>query len=92
MEIAELITLIGNLFTNTLLGNVWLVGIFAIGFFLYICWKLKAGLEAFVVIFTPLILLLTYYGYLPQSLGYSILIALGFIWGLFILRLLGRSY
>jgi len=92
MEIAEIISLLGNLFVNILLGNVWLVGIFTIGLFLYLCWRFRAGLEVFVVTFTPLILTLVYRGYLPQSLGWLLLIGLGILWGLFVLRLLGRSY
>lgn len=91
MEWSELISTLGNLFSNELIGNIWLIGIFVLGAIIFFMLKSGIGLEGAVIIIPPLIMLLSFYGYVPASLGWMILIALGILFGLFMMHLFRKG-
>jgi len=83
--------LLGNMFSNDLIGNIWLMGIVTLGIFAFFMWKSGAGIEVTMVIIVPLILLLSFYGYLPAMLGWAVLIAIAIVFGLSMMRLFGKG-
>lgn len=91
MEWSTVLDLLGNMFSNDLLGNIWLIGIATLGIFAFFMWKSGAGIEITIVIIAPLVLLMSFYGYLPAMLGWAVLLVLAAIFGLFMWQLFGRS-
>ena len=91
MEWSASLGLLGNMFSNDLIGNIWLIGIVTLGIFMFFMWKSGAGIEITIVIITPLILLMSFSGYLPAVLGWAVLLALAVVFGLFMLRLFVRG-
>jgi hypothetical protein len=91
--IAEISSLLGNFFINTIFGNVILTGLFVLLFFVVFGVVLRLSLDAIVVIILPLLWLLSEYNMLG-SFGSAIkpllLIGSGIIIGLALIRLITR--
>ena len=85
-NVTDITGLFSSGFETTLIGSVELIGFVVLLILAYICFRTGMSLDAIVVVMCPMIILLSFAGYLPLVLAYLTFMAIGVLTAMGIYR------